>query len=352
MKKSPFKFLNAYEQEDREFFFGREKETEDLYELTYDTRLLLIVGASGTGKTSIIQCGLANRFSSSRWYDIFIRRDQNMISSIDYQFNRECESLGLVDYENFSIQEKLRSIYSNSYKPIYLIFDQFEELFLINENPTEQNEFFLFLKETLELTIPCKVIIVIREEFISYLWKFEEIIPTFFDHRYRIDRLRSNQIQNIVGSLLSKLQESQLISLDDSEDISSIIVDKLSQSKGGSELSYLQVYLDKLYQQANQSNGRETPRFDHHLINQVGSFDDILGEFLEDQISLLETELGTQKREIPIKILSKLITDERTKRIISDEELNQLHIELGIDKKDLDYCIQRYEAIRIIKMGN
>ena len=59
---SPFKFLDAYDSQDKEIFFGREEEIEQLYKLIFQTNLMLVYGQSGTGKTSLIQCGLANRF--------------------------------------------------------------------------------------------------------------------------------------------------------------------------------------------------------------------------------------------------------------------------------------------------
>ncbi len=49
MSNSPFKFLHAYQKDDIDLFFGRNEETEALYEMTYDTDLILLYGASGTG---------------------------------------------------------------------------------------------------------------------------------------------------------------------------------------------------------------------------------------------------------------------------------------------------------------
>ena len=59
---SPFKFLDAYQKEDGDIFFGREAEVQELYKMSYQTNLILVYGVSGTGKTSIVRCGLANCF--------------------------------------------------------------------------------------------------------------------------------------------------------------------------------------------------------------------------------------------------------------------------------------------------
>lgn len=79
----PFKFLDSYTQADKDIFFGREEEIEQLYEMLFQSDLLLIYGASGTGKTSLIQCGLANKFKPFDWFPIPIRRKSNLNDSIE-----------------------------------------------------------------------------------------------------------------------------------------------------------------------------------------------------------------------------------------------------------------------------
>ena len=63
--RSPFKFLDAYEKEDADRFFGRERETAQLYNAVHASNLVLVYGGSGTGKTSLINCGLGNQFVES-----------------------------------------------------------------------------------------------------------------------------------------------------------------------------------------------------------------------------------------------------------------------------------------------
>lgn len=60
MIKSPFKFLDSYTIEDREIFFGRDQEITELYRRVFESKILLVYGASGTGKSSLVNCGLAS----------------------------------------------------------------------------------------------------------------------------------------------------------------------------------------------------------------------------------------------------------------------------------------------------
>ena len=85
---SPFKFLDAYTREDRDIFFGRERETEEMYQKVFESKILLVYGISGTGKTSLINCGLANKFEESDWLPINIRRGRDINSSLEDELKK------------------------------------------------------------------------------------------------------------------------------------------------------------------------------------------------------------------------------------------------------------------------
>ena len=85
---SPFKFLDSYAREDREIFFGRDREIEELYQKVFESKILLVYGISGTGKTSLINCGLANKFEESDWLPISIRRGKDINESLKSEIRK------------------------------------------------------------------------------------------------------------------------------------------------------------------------------------------------------------------------------------------------------------------------
>ena len=89
MTTSPYKFLDSYTKDDREIFFGREKETEELYSRVFESRILLIYGTSGTGKSSLINCGLANKFNETDWLPVTVRRGANINRSLAESLGRQ-----------------------------------------------------------------------------------------------------------------------------------------------------------------------------------------------------------------------------------------------------------------------
>ena len=82
---SPFKFLDSYTKDDRDIFFGRESEIEDIYTRVFQSKVLVIYGASGTGKSSLVSCGLANKFQDTDWLPVNVRRGDNINNSMHAQ---------------------------------------------------------------------------------------------------------------------------------------------------------------------------------------------------------------------------------------------------------------------------
>ena len=83
---SPFKFLDSYQQEDRDIFFGRDKEIDNLYHALSGVKHLLVYGPSGSGKTSLVECGLRNQFSDADWFALTIRRGNNINAAFFAEF--------------------------------------------------------------------------------------------------------------------------------------------------------------------------------------------------------------------------------------------------------------------------
>ncbi len=155
--KTPFKFLDSYTREDREVFFGRDQEITELYRRVFESKMLLVYGISGTGKSSLVNCGLASRFDESDWLPVNVRRGNNIVNSLDDAFNKHALTPLKKDQK---IREKLQSIYLDHFKPVYLLFDQFEELFIFGSQE-EKSDFISIVKVLTEAETQCRIIFII-----------------------------------------------------------------------------------------------------------------------------------------------------------------------------------------------
>ena len=307
--ESKFKILDPYLREDAAIFFGREQETQEVFNKLFNTDLLLLYGASGTGKTSLLKCGVANLFQDTDWFLLEVRRKDNILNSL----NKEIHEKALTPIpEDKTISEKLYSLYLDFYKPIYLVFDQFEELF-ISGGKQEQEEFIASLQTLRNSNLNLKIILSIREEYLANLTDFEKIIPDIFENKVRIERMSATKAQEVVTKTCSSFG----IELYDKTKAAKSIIELLGSQKFGVELTYLQVLLEKLYEKAIQKNKKQVV-FSKKIIESIGGVDDLLSDFLEEQLTLMED------RAIAWRILKTLISKEGTKLTRSAEQLEQL----------------------------
>lgn len=347
-EKSPFKFLDSYDKKDKDIFFGREQETYELYDRIFETNLVLLYGASGTGKTSLINCGLGNQFESTDWHPIFIRRKDNMLESMREEFQRHAVKKLK---PTTSIIEQVRSLYLDYFKPIYLIFDQFEEIFILGDKE-EQKLFFETIYQLLEEDLQCKVLISMREEYIAYLSEFEEIIPYLFDNRLRVEKMNSKNLKSVIEGTAG---EFNIELKNGARNVSELIIEKLRDKNHEIDLANLQVYLDRLYQLDKKRNpGAKKVTFDESLIAETGNLEDVMSQFLDQQLDVLNKELeekykGT-KKGAPLDILFELVTDNGTKHAIDLEQVKKrLKRSKNIDPTIIDYCIGRFKEMRILR---
>lgn len=346
--RSPFKFLDSYTREDRHVFFGREAEIEELYERVFESGLILLYGASGAGKTSLINCGLANQFETSEWLPIFIRRADNLPESLGQALQQHAVK---PMEDSWVLPQKARSLYLDHFKTIYLIFDQFEELFIFG-GEQEQNAFFEAIAGLLEAGEQCKVILSLREEYLAYLSNFELLLPSLFENRQRVERMSRGNLQEVI----LRTAEAFGIEVSGGAGLANRVIDNIQDPRQGVELANLQIYLDKLYRNDMERRGEaQRPiRFDQELVDNTRQLEDVLSDFLEEQLAIVEKELkgnGLQQEGIAMDVLFALVTEEGTKKNLPAEKLKEMVAKRRkVPPEIIEYCIRRFNELRILRV--
>jgi len=343
MQKSPYKFLDSYSKEDRDIFFGRDKEIEELYSRVFASRILIVYGISGTGKSSLINCGLANKFNDSDWLPVTVRRGLNINQSL-------LDCLGRIALTDLSSGKKntagnetndivkiIRSIYLDHFKPVYLIFDQFEELFIFG-NTREKDELISGIEKIIDSDLQCRLIFSVREEYLAGLTEFEKVIPSFLANRIRIEKMtRQNAIRVIEGPC-------QLNGITVEPGFPEKLLEKLNPDNPDVELTWLQVYLDKVFRLASQDS-KDVTGITGDLLDRAGEVKDLLGSFLEEQISQLDDP------ELGLVILKSFVSVKGTKHQITEEGVIEYSKTLGkdIDRESVKDLIQKFIRLRILR---
>ena len=349
--QSPFKFLDAYHKQDVDQFFGREKETAQLYNAVFASNLTLLYGASGTGKTSLVNCGLGNKFYETDWLPLFIRREANFNASLDNAILSHLKSTPGPGFTQLPTSEKIQRLFFDHYKPIYLIFDQFEELYILGSKD-EERRFYQSIADLLSAGLQAKVLLIIREEWIAYLDSFERILPTLYENRLRVERMNDRNIYRVI----SGTARYHHIEIRDPGKTIKKIIDNLRDRHERVDLTDLQVYLDRLWQVGREQQDKHNDKvtFDPDLVDKVGRVENVLSVFLDEQLQLLEGKLqarGIQNaRGLPLEILFTLVTNDSTKQALSAGEIiGNLPRNRKISPEDLAFLMDEFRRIKIIR---
>lgn len=359
---SPFKFLDAYTREDRDQFFGREEETTQLYELVNQNRLVLVYGPSGTGKTSLIQCGLGNRFDATDWLPLFIRRGTHLPTSLQKaltdHWDEELE-VPFWEADENPLPTIIEDVFAEYLRPIYLVFDQLEEIFILG-NEDEQRIFTQAMADIYDAKLPCRLIFILREEYLAHLYDFEKRIPTLFKRRLRVEAMSAQQAEEVVSRSCEKFN----IKLEEPTKNPGQIIKKVSSGKSGVPLPYLQVYLDRLYREdfsrtypgkdlRNLQDFVDLPalEFTTQEIDEFGEIGDVLKAFLQEQTQVIEEDLRADSafKNLPERIVRKVLSAFAT---LKGTKIPQLRKNLKIaplNDLQLDAILDRLRQARILR---
>lgn len=207
---------------DESLLFGRNQETEELLQRILSSKLTLVYGRSGVGKTSLLRGKIFPRLRKSGYLPIRIRlnqRDESPIQAIDEAIQKYCLRRS-IDYETEkgdTLWEVLGnasfSIKGKFYKPI-LIFDQFEEIFTLHDAsfrkklaeelgyifsgylpPSVHKKLLHSIEsesaEEYEEPDPSSIlgVFAIREAFVGSLNELAPEIPDILDNHFRLTKL-------------------------------------------------------------------------------------------------------------------------------------------------------------------
>jgi tetratricopeptide (TPR) repeat protein len=220
----PYIGPRPFEQTDREFFFGRTQEANELVSLITAHAAVLLYAQSGAGKTSLVKAGLIPLLVDEEKFTVIppMRVRENVAASLRpegvdnvYMFNALSSisepdavaglaNLSLTDYLN---KCKKSSGNGDSCSATTIIFDQFEELFtLYPERWEDRKAFFMQVRDALAQNPLLRVLFSMREDFIAELDPYVSLMPEKMRTRLRIERLRAKTALGAVTQPLEKVQ--------------------------------------------------------------------------------------------------------------------------------------------------
>jgi serine/threonine protein kinase/WD40 repeat protein len=177
----PYPGLSAFQEEDAEYFYGRELEVEALWKKLRRPHLLAVIGPSGAGKSSFLRAGLLPTLTDG-WRALIAtpgnRPFSNLAQALAPQLGEAPGVAKLLQrFEEPDIAIELCSQWRQQSKHSLIILDQFEELF--TQNPEAVQASFAELLGRLPLEADLFVLLSMRDDFVMHCHRFEALRPIF-----------------------------------------------------------------------------------------------------------------------------------------------------------------------------
>ena len=182
---APYKGLLYFDEPDAELFFGREALSTRLVDrvngLTIDTssRLLTVVGASGSGKSSLVRAGLAVALKQKGWDVRIFTPGAHPLKALEMQLAPDHDPTGI--------------------GPLVLLVDQFEETFTLCHNEADRT---LFIERLLSLPRESSktsvVVIVLRADFYSHCAHYPLLRQTVAAEQEYIGQMSKEELKRAI----------------------------------------------------------------------------------------------------------------------------------------------------------
>lgn len=341
----PFLGLRHFDEQHMHLFFGREEQIGDVVEKLANSRLVSVIGSSGSGKSSLVRAGVVPALKAGlllsngpRWRVILMRPGGSPISSLAIALER---STSVTDTETtlrrgpLGLIEAVEQAHLDKNENLLLIVDQFEELFRYRSQQDQfaKDESASFVKLLLEATsqqqFPIYVLITMRSDYLGDCSQFRDLPERINSGLYLVPRMRRDQMEQAITGPVA-IAEAE---------ISRRLVQRLLNDTGD-DPDQLPVLQHALLRAWNSWNHAPRP-LDYEDLDAVGGLAGSLTCHADEVYNTLD-ERGKQIAKIAFQRLSE--RDKEGREIRRPAPISDIAAVAGISKEEVEKVIQAFAA--------
>jgi Tfp pilus assembly protein PilF/energy-coupling factor transporter ATP-binding protein EcfA2 len=341
---NPFPGLRPFESDEDHLFFGRERQTTEVLRRLRATRFLAVVGASGSGKSSLVRSGLIPSLQSgfmvqagSSWRVAVFRPGEDPIGHMAAALDGE-DVLGprgdlgdtravLLDATlrrgAGGLVEAVRQAWLPSGENLLLIVDQFEELFRFSHNRRIRNsheESLAFVKLLLQASqqtlVPIYIVLTMRSDFIGDCMLYPGLPEAVNDGQYLVPRLSRDELRSAITGPVAV----------GGGEITQRLVTRLLNEVGDDldQLPVLQHALMRTWDHWERAGG-PGQSIDVEDYEAVGTMKEALSRHAEEAYGDLDSDQHRHVAEVMFRALTDTYTDGRgARRPTNAEEIAEI----------------------------
>ncbi|MBD2471997.1 eIF2A-related protein [Nostoc sp. FACHB-145] len=178
--KNPYRGLESFEEEHSSLFFGRQKLTQQLYEFVNKYPLTVVLGASGTGKSSLVKAGLIpylkklqSHSNQQEWLILApMRPGESPFRELNNTLSQE--KIPVVDLSKINYEQAIKSLSArmnawckcNPQSKLLFVVDQLEEVITLCRDEPERENFLNFLAGAVaKYSEQLRIVLTLRSDF-------------------------------------------------------------------------------------------------------------------------------------------------------------------------------------------
>jgi WD40 repeat protein/energy-coupling factor transporter ATP-binding protein EcfA2 len=199
IQNSPYKGLRTFEPEDKDLFFGRDQFLTGLVNELEQTNLILLLGASGSGKSSVVRAGLipwlTQKWGSSRLVNLtftpYINPFESFYVSLHSKFKQTPDQIAEAK------SGTLTEVVTRLKKPDeywFIFIDQFEELFTTSEGDKCDQFIASLVKLSQAKLDSVKIMATMRADFLDRLDPYSALEKVTRKHRPMITAMEPDEL--------------------------------------------------------------------------------------------------------------------------------------------------------------
>ena len=177
---SPYRGLERFEDRDKDLFFGRDQLIKSLLGQLSASNVLMVLGASGSGKSSAVRAGLLPQLTQligARFRYFTFVPDVNPFESLRGALLgagfSQTQTRELLDADPATPARLIRTLRREGEQWLFFV-DQFEEIFTVCDEATRQAFIAALLAIAQDAESPAKLVLAMRADFLDRFSPFPE----------------------------------------------------------------------------------------------------------------------------------------------------------------------------------
>ncbi|WP_346185987.1 hypothetical protein [Streptomyces osmaniensis] len=198
----PYVGLAPFQQSDADTFFGRENLTNRLVEHLKRNRFLVLFGASGSGKSSVLRAGVLPKFAGTP--ALVLTPGARPLEECAIQLAARAHvSPGTLHAELAAeprtLHRAVRQILAGSSTPadeLLVVVDQFEEVFTLCRSTEERDAFLAaLLHATRTPESSCRVALAVRSDFYTHCTRLPALVEALVDAHVPVGPMTTDELR-------------------------------------------------------------------------------------------------------------------------------------------------------------